>query len=314
VAVFAGEREASAGRDLEHLGGVILAEPFRTTSVRIRRGGVTRTVPVTGMEIPNRLYRLVDVSRAVHTPPSTGAAITVGLARALGVEVGDTLTLELLEQGGVERRVTIVGAFDPMIGQGLFMSRAGLNDLLREADLATGAYLTFEPGRERLAFDELKEAPAVAGAVSRAATIQNIDEQMEESTVYILSLIITSACLIAVGVVYNSARIALSERGRELASLRVLGFTTNEVATMLLGEQAAVLLLALPVGLGIGALFSYALVQGFETERFHFPFVLTLRSQLFAMGVVTLAAVLASLVVRGRVGRLNLVSALRTRE
>jgi putative ABC transport system permease protein len=132
--------------------------------------------------------------------------------------------------------------------------------------------------------------------------------------VFVLTLIISSACVIAMGVVYNSARIALSERGRELASLRVLGFTTNEVAGMLLGEQAAILLVALPSGVAIGAVFSYALAQGFQTERFHFPYVVALHSQLFAAAIVTAAAALAGLIVRRRVGHLDMVAALRTRE
>ncbi len=137
---------------------------------------------------------------------------------------------------------------------------------------------------------------------------------MRQSMVFVLALIITSACIIALGVVYNSARIALSERGRELASLRVLGFTTGEVSRMLLGEQGAVMLVALPLGIAFGAAFSFALVLGFKTERFQFPFVVAFQSQLLAVGVVIGAAALAGLVVHRRVGRLDMVAALRTRE
>jgi putative ABC transport system permease protein len=186
--------------------------------------------------------------------------------------------------------------------------------LLREQDAANGAHLAIAPGREADVFAALKDFPGVAGAVSRAATIANIDEQMRQSMTFVLTLIITSGSVIAMGVVYNSARIALSERGRELASLRVLGFTSNEVAGMLLGEQAAIMLLALPAGVGIGALFSFVLARGFKTERFHFPYVLAFDSQLLAIGVVLVAAAVASLVVRRRIGRLDMVAALRSRE
>jgi putative ABC transport system permease protein len=144
--------------------------------------------------------------------------------------------------------------------------------------------------------------------------VRNIDEQMRQSMTFVLALITTSACIIAIGVVYNSARIALSERGRELASLRVLGFTTNEVAAMLFGEQGAMVLVAIPVGVALGASFSYALARGFATERFRFPLVLTLASQIFAVLVVVVAAIAASMIVRRRVGRLDMVAALRTRE
>jgi putative ABC transport system permease protein len=220
----------------------------------------------------------------------------------------------MTEQGGLHRRVVVAGVFDPMMAQGIYMTRATLNRLLREQDAASGAYITVAPGQEARVIAQLKDLPAVAGAVSRAATIGNIRTQMRDSMVFVLTLITTSACIIALGVVYNSARIALSERGRELASLRVLGFTTNEVAGMLLGEQAAMLVFALPVGVVFGAGFSLALARGFETEHFHFPYVMTLASQAFAMAVVVAAAVFAAVIVRRRVGRLDMVSALRTRE
>jgi putative ABC transport system permease protein len=314
VAAFTQERPAAAARELQHVDGVLAAEPFRSTSVRVTRGPTSRTTTIMGIEARSKLYHLVDADGREYVPPSSGCAMTVALARILGVHTGDTIDVELLEHGTERRALVIAGLFDPMIGQGIFMSRAALNRLLREQDAASGVYLSIAPGREADVLVGLKDFPGVAGTTSRSATIRNIDEQMRESMEFVLILIVSSACVIAIGVVYNAARIALSERGRELASLRVLGFTTNEVAGMLLGEQAAIMILALPVGIAIGAAFSYALARGFETERFHFPYVIALHSQVFAASVVLAAAALAGLIVRRRVARLDMVSALRTRE
>ena len=314
IATFVAERPASAARELQHVDGVLSAVAFRATAIRIVHGAVSRTTSIMGLEPGDQLYHLVDYKGHRYRPPDEGCVMALGLARVLGVKTGDTIRVELLEHGSVIRPLAVVGVFDPMLGEGVYMSRAGLNALLREQDAASGVHLSIAPGRQGDVFARLKDFPAVVGAVSRTATIDNIDEQMRESMVFVLTLIIVSGSVIAMGVVYNSARIALSERGRELASLRVLGFTSNEVAGMLLGEQVAIMLLALPVGIGFGALFSYALTRGFETERFHFPFVLAPRSQVFAMAVVLAAAALASLVVRRRIGRLDMVSALRTRE
>lgn len=313
IATFIDRRPAGAARELGHVDGVLSAIPFRTAEVRITRGAVSRTTSITGLEPDDDLYHFVDYEGHEYRLPERGCVMALGLARTLGVTIGDTISAELLESG-VMRPIVVTGLFDPMLGQAVFMSRPALNTLLREQDAADGAHLSIAPGREADVFVALKDFPGVAGAVSRAATIANIDEQMRQSMTLVLTLIITSGSVIAMGVVYNSARIALSERGRELASLRVLGFTSNEVAGMLLGEQAAIMLLALPAGVGFGALFSLALARGFKTERFHFPYVLALDSQLFAMGVVVVAAALASLVVRRRIGRLDMVSALRTRE
>jgi putative ABC transport system permease protein len=307
-------RPARTARERPHVDGVIEAEAFRMTAVRARRGPVLRTTTITGLAPASTMHHMVDVDGRRFMPPANGAAITRGLGRVLGVAPGDTLVVQLIERGGEPRSIPIVGWFDPMMGQGLYMTRRAVNALLREDDAASGAYLSIAPGRESDVVASLREFPDVIGATSRAATIRNINEQMRESMVFVLTLIITSACVIAIGVVYNSARIALSERGRELASLRVLGFTTNEVAGMLFGEQAVIILFAIPLGVAFGALFSFALVKGFETERFHFPFVLALRSQLFAASIVTASAVLASLIVRRRVRGLDMVAALRTRE
>jgi putative ABC transport system permease protein len=204
--------------------------------------------------------------------------MTRWLARYLGVAIGDTVVVDLLEQGSRRVGLVVAGTYDPMVGQGIYMSRTALNRLLREPNLASGSYLSIAPRRDDDVMSRLREFPGI------------------------------------VGVVYNSARIALSERGRELASLRVLGFTTGEVSRMLLGEQGAVMLVALPLGIAFGAAFSLALVLGFQTERFRFPFVMALGSQLLAVAVVLGAAALAGLVVHRRIGRLDMVAALRTRE
>ncbi len=313
LAAFTQATPAAAALELRHVDGVLAAEPFRATSVRVRRGTAMRSTTITGIE-SGRLYRLVDADGREFDPPPTGCVITRWLAQYLGVAVGDTIVVDLLEQGSRRVGLVVAGAYDPMVGQGIYMRRGALNRVLREPDLASGSYLSIAPRRESDVMSQLKAFPGIAGVVSRQATIHSMNDQMRQSMVFVLALIITSACIIALGVVYNSARIALSERGRELASLRVLGFTTGEVSRMLLGEQGAVMLLALPLGIAFGAAFSFALVLGFKTERFQFPFVVAFRSQLLAVGVVVAAAVLAGLIVHRRVGRLDMVAALRTRE
>jgi putative ABC transport system permease protein len=313
LAVFTQATPAAAALELRHVDGVLAAEPFRATSIRVKRGTAMRSTTITGIG-PGRLYRLVDADGREFDPPPAGCVITRWLAQYLGVAVGDTIAVDLLEQGGRRVGLVVAGTYDPMVGKGIYMSRAALNRLLREPELASGSYLSIAPRRESDVMSQLKAFPGIAGVVSRQATIRSMNDQMRQSMVFVLALIITSACVIALGVVYNSARIALSERGRELASLRVLGFTTGEVSRMLLGEQGAVVLLALPLGIAFGAAFSFALVLGFKTERFQFPFVVAFRSQLLAVGVVVAAAALAGLIVHRRVGRLDMVAALRTRE
>jgi putative ABC transport system permease protein len=122
------------------------------------------------------------------------------------------------------------------------------------------------------------------------------------------------ACVVAVAVVYNTARIALSERGRELASLRVLGFTRREVAVLLFGEQAILTIAALPLGCAIGYQLCALIARQYQWELFRMPVVVTPKTYAFAQLVVIAAAVGSAILVRRRLNRLDLVEVLKTRE
>ena len=310
---FTSQRPARAALELAAIPGVLRVEPFRTAAVRAAFGAARRTTAITGLDGDARLMRLADVDGTVHPVPVDGAVVARTLARVLDVHAGDTITVALLERGTVAR-VRVAAVIDQMLGQGIYMERRALARLLREQDAISGAYLEVPAGDEQRVFQALDSLPGVAAAASRRATIDNIEEQISQSMTFVLTLITVSASLIAIGVVYNTARIALSERGRELASLRVLGFTANEVTGMLMGEQAVTMIAALLPGVAFGLGFSLLLARGFESEHYHFPFVFAPLSYARAALIVVAAGAAAGLVVRRRVGRLDLVAALRTRE
>ena len=312
VAGFTHRADPRAITELRHVPGVISVEPVRAAAVRVRARAERRTTNLTALDHGARLDRLVDAGGSIREIPPDGVVLNQFLARRLRVRQGDTVTVELIEQG-TTRRVGVAGVIDALMDQGVYMNDAAFRALVREEQV-TAAYIAVAPRQEAAVVERLKRIPGIAAVGSRAVFMRNLQEQIRQSMTFVLSLIVTSACVIAVGVVYNSARIALAERGRELASLRVLGFTTSEVSRMLLGEQAAVLIVAIPLGLLIGAGFSWLLSSAFASERFRFPFVIALESQLVAAVVVVGAAVVAALVVRRRIGRLDMVSALRTRE
>jgi putative ABC transport system permease protein len=194
------------------------------------------------------------------------------------------------------------------------MDRAALGRLARDGDLASGAYLSLERGAEGRAYAALKRIPAVAGVSSRAAMIEQFDLQMARSMAVTRLIVVIAATALTLGVVYNGARIALSERGRELASLRVLGFTRREVAALLLGEQAATALAAIPLGCLAGWGFSALLIRAFQQERQQFPLVIRAHGFAWSALAIVVATVLAGLAMRRRVYRLDLIGVLKTRE
>jgi putative ABC transport system permease protein len=129
-----------------------------------------------------------------------------------------------------------------------------------------------------------------------------------------ITVYVTLSVIIAFGVVYNSARIQLSERARELATLRVLGFTRAEVSQVLLTEIGVIVAVAQPLGWLIGYAFAVAVILGFESDLFRVPLVVSSATLAYASGVVLAAAAVSALIVRRRVDRFDLVQVLKTRE
>jgi putative ABC transport system permease protein len=198
------------------------------------------------------MRRLVDRRyRAAGIPPA-GVVLTSKLAEVLHVSVGDVLTVEVLEGSRPLRRVTVSGVVDELIGLSAYMNIAALHRLVREGGSVSGGLFAVDDMRRADLYATLKRLPAVAGVAVREAELESFEKTLGESLGIFTSVIVVFASVIAVAVVYNAVRIALSERGRELASLRVLGFTRTEVGSILLGEQALVTLGAVPLGYAIG--------------------------------------------------------------
>ena len=312
--VFGGPRPARAGEELAAIPGVRTVEPYRTVAVRLRRGHRARRIAITGLDRDARLRRLVDIDGRVHPVPVDGLVLTASLARTLGIARGDTVSLEVLERGGAGRQVVVAALMEELVGVAGYMSRDAINRLVGEGSTISGAWLALEPGAEAGVLDALRGLPRVAGASTRRATAESFREAIADTITVTTTLVALIAGVIAVGVLYNGARIALSERGRELASLRVLGFTRREVATLLLGEQAAVGVFGTPIGLGLGIGLAWLIAIGFDSELYRFPVIITLRTYLLAVGVVVAASAVAAVAMRRRIDALNMIEVLKTRE
>ncbi len=200
------------------------------------------------------------------------------------------------------------------IGTSAYMDRSALNRLMGEAPVASGAYLKVDPLAAKQLYRQLKDTPAVAGVSLRTAELGAFRKTMAETIYIMISFYIMFGSLLTVGIVYNSARIALSERGRELASLRVLGFTRQEVSYILLGELAVLVLLALPLGSVIGYGLAALFIWTFDTELYRIPLVVERSTYGVAMLAVVVAAVASGLIVRRRVDHLDMIAVLKTRE
>jgi len=210
--------------------------------------------------------------------------------------------------------VTVQRLVDDYMGANAYMTLDALHKLMREAGSLSGAYLRIDPALEAALYRELKTTPMVAGVLLKRAMVQSFKDTIMQNMMTMIVINVIFACLIAYGVVYNASRIILSERGRDLASLRVLGFTRREVSGILLGELAVIVVAALPVGMLIGQSLSALLTWAMSSELYRFPLIITGRTRLFAVLVVLIAATISGLIVRRRVDHLDLVAVLKVRE
>ncbi len=311
---FSQQASWSAVHEVLDLPGASYAEPFRAVPVTLRNGTHSFRTSIEGLVHEPRLRRVIDTElRPVPIPPE-GILLTDYLAEELDVGAGDTLTVEVMEGSMREAEIVVAGTVSQFIGVGGWMHIDSLNRLAGNGRSVSGVYLAADQGSAAALFRALKEVPIVSGVQDLQTAKEKFYETIARQLFIFVVFAAIFASLIAFGVVYNSARISLSERGRELASLRVLGLTRGEISYILLGEQALLTLAAIPVGFVMGWLLSAYLLSSFETELFRIPLVIHRRTYAFAAAVVLAASTFSALVVRRRLDRLDLISVLKTRE
>jgi putative ABC transport system permease protein len=310
--------EPTSGRALHELAalpGVQHVEGFRDVAAILRFQNHHYRSALYGIQPEGRLHRSLDRAlQPVYVPPG-GVVLTDHLAdNILHVKPGDMLTVEILEGARPVRQVPVLGITKQYLGVSAYMQQDSLNALMREGNVVSGAYLGLDAGARGDIYAALNGRPRVLGMVANASAIQSFYATIGEFVLFYNMVSTVLAGSIGFGVVYNSARIALSERGRELASLRVLGFTHGEIAYILLGELALLSLVAIPVGFLVGVGLIGILVLSFENDLYRLPMIMAPSNYALGATVVVASALVSGVLVWRRLGRLDLVAVLKTRE
>lgn len=300
--------------EIARLEGVERVEMFRAVPVRLVHGHVEETTAVLGLERNAELRRIVDGKSLVTPPPEHGILLTRALASRLRARPGDVVTVEILE--GERQMVTapVAGTVDELVGTSAYMEMDALHRLVQGERQVNGAFLRVAAADRAHVRERLAEMPAVSGVAERSASLGSFERTVQESFAISLTIVLGFAILIASGIVYNSGRIALSERARELASLRVLGFTRREVASMLLGEQLAIVVAAIPLGWLSGYGLCALVNSRSDSESFRLPLVVSPETYATATLVVVVALGFTAVALRHRVDGLDLVNVLKARE
>jgi putative ABC transport system permease protein len=300
--------------EVADLPAVRSVETFRVVPARLRFEHRSRRVGLLGLEPSGSLRKIVDKDFQTKPLPPDGIVLTKYLAEILGAGVGDVLSIEIKEGSRPVREIKVVETVDELIGMNAYMDVKALHRLMREEDTVSGAFLSVdELGNEQL-YSQLKKLPNVSSVSLPGASLESFNKTFAQSIGASTLILIVFAGVIAFGVIYNGARISLSERGREFASLRVLGFTQKEISVMLLGEQAILTIGAIPVGFFLGFFLSGLMNAAIDVELLRLPLVFSARTFVFSFIIVVVTAILSGLLVAWRLRNLDLIEVLKTRE
>jgi putative ABC transport system permease protein len=336
---FVETRGFQALGSVSRLPGVMRVEPFRSVPVRLRNGPYQLRVSIQGKPPNPELARVVDRSLAPVALPPIGLMVDERVAEVLRLRRGDLVEVEVLggwrgsnwpsdpravppERTGEPQpagprgtvRIPVTQVIQSYFGLTAYMNLEALNDLLEDGSQISGAHIVYDTAEEDRLFSAIKNTPAIASIALQRLSLAKFRETLAKNINMMVSIYVGLAVIVALGVVYNSARIQLSEQARELASLRVLGFTRAEVSRVLLVELIILVFAAQPLGWVFGYIFSWITIQSFSSDLYRAPFVILPSTYARASLVVMGTAILSALLVRRRIDRFNLISVLKTRD
>ncbi len=300
---------------LQRLPGVITSEPIRSVPVRLRSGPRTRQLSITGLPEMGELFRVIDVQAMRQvTMPRDGIVISARLARILDVSPGNPLTVEVLVGKRTVRDTIVTGVVNEYMGLAAYMEIDAMRRLVGEGATLSGGFLKVDSAFLPQLFRQIKATPVIAGSTMREAALAAFRDTFAENIGIMIFFNVVFASIIAFGVVYNSARVSLAERSRELASLRVMGFTRAEISAILLGELGVLTLLALPLGMLAGYGLSLSIVTAFESELYAIPLSATPETYALCTLAILAASVVSGLLVRRKLDHLDLLEVLKAKE
>lgn len=304
----------SALLDVARLPGVMRAEPQQYHAAFLRNGHLSKRVAIEMRRPDADLSRVVGDDGTVLKPADHGIILSARLARQLDLHAGKIVQVELLGERRESFDVMVTATPVQFFGLGAYMDLDAFNRQLRQAPRVSVVNVLIDPDRKADFQAALKEVPNLSGTIMMGEMRRSFEDTIRENVLVMTTVYVVIAVLITLGVAYNGARVQLSERARELASLRILGFTTAEVSYILVGELMLLALLAQPLGWAFGSLIALAMTEAFTSDLFAVPLVLTSANFSLSSLVVLGVALAAALVVRRRLDHLDLIAVMKTRE
>jgi putative ABC transport system permease protein len=300
--------------EIRRMPGVLMAEPARIVAVRLRNGSREYRTALMGLDADARLHRVQDEQfRDLPLAPGT-LVLTDRLARRLGVRPGERLEVEPLEGTRRARSMTVAAESGDLMGMFGYLTRREAARLAGEGDTFNYARVRLDPARDAQFFASVRNTPRIAAAGDKRRMVAHFRATSQHNLLMFAAILSTFAACIAIGVVYNSARISLAEQSWELATLRVMGLTRAEVSATLLGQLAAQMAIALPIGWWLGHALAALILRLIESEEFRIPLVVSTTTYLLASLIMLGSGLVTAFIVRRRIDQLDLIGVLKTRD
>jgi len=307
-------RSAIVEEEIRRLPGILATQPVRSVVARLRYGHYVERTVINGIIVEADLNRLLDKNLHAVNPPSGGLALSAKLAKDLNVNLGDLVTVEVLQERRPVKQLPVTRIVEEYMGFAAYMHLPALNQLMKEGSTVTGMYASVDSRFSDQLYTELKNIPVVAGVVQHKAALKNFEKTMESTMYVLIGTYVVFASIIAFGVSYISARLAFAERSRTLASLRVLGFSRAEAAYILLGEVGILTLVSLPLGCLMGQGLALVMSPMLESDMYKFPMVIDQATYGYGILVVILSSCFCALIMCRNVYDLDLISVMKARE
>ena len=301
--------------DIERFDHVRRAEPVLEYPFTMRAGWRKKDTVVTGLPAGAELKRLINVDGQEVAIESTGLVLSDKLARELAVGPGDTVLLKpLMGRIKKEKSVTVSRVAQQYLGSGAYMDIEALSRILDEPFVMNAVLLRTDEGSALEVKEHLKEIADIASVSFAEEVLQSLLSTLAQSMKMMNVTMLIFAGVIAFSIIYNVTSVALAERERELASLRVLGLTTAEVGRIMYYENfllgAMGILAGIPVGYGI----SKWLITMYDTDLFRMPFYIENRTYIWCAVIIGIFVIMANGAVWRKVRRLDLIEVLKERE
>ncbi|MEM9617896.1 MAG: FtsX-like permease family protein [Pseudomonadota bacterium] len=314
LVTFAEPLSEKVALELASVDGITYVEPTRSSPVLFTHKRKDFLGGISGMPEDPVLSRAVDSDLQPVDVTGDGIVLSTQLADLLNVSIGEKLHVEVRDGRRPTLEIPVVGTVEALIGTPAYMEMEALNRRLKEPNRVTGAYLKIDPIKRDAVYENLKAVPMIAGVSLRREAYENFKKMIDEGPGAFRNIMTIFSIIIAAGVVYNGARIAFIERQRDLASLRVLGFTKIETGYVLLGELGALAILALPIGSAIGFFLWSYLATALSTELYQIPVIYREDGLGYAAIIVFVATAIAGAFVQRDVSKLDMATALKTRD